>query len=92
MMRIYERADFALVWLGPASDDSDIVVDTIKVLVEEASAALHANHGIQNAEINQVPEVLRVVHHDLAARIVGDLGYPLEAIDKLFARPWWDRV
>jgi hypothetical protein len=92
MMRIYERADFVLVWLGPASDGSDIAIDAIKGLGEEVSAALEANHWIQNAEISRVPETLRAVHHDSADRVAGDLGYPVEAIDKLFARPWWDRV
>jgi hypothetical protein len=72
--------------LGPTSDDSDIAVEDIKGLGEEASIALGANHRIRIAEMNQMPDALREVYHDSTDLIVGDLEYLLYAIDQLFSR------
>ncbi len=92
MMHIYERADFVLAWLGPASDDSDVAADAIAELSEEVNQLKEPVPAIDNAEADQLTDAVLTMFHDTVYRIAGDLEYPWKAIDKFFARSWWDRV
>jgi hypothetical protein len=84
MKAIYENAEQVLVWLGPASDDSDIAMQLIDEITDADS-----DYDATESE--------SVILGRWSARLQASLRdpddhYRWEAIARLFDRPWWRRA
>jgi hypothetical protein len=85
MRKIYEKATRVHVWLGPAADDSDIVVDAMKELVRHVRSLRDVRTSpwdfVENLKVSE---------------ILGEPGSPeirvWTAIRALANPPWWRRT
>ncbi|KAI1377809.1 HET-domain-containing protein [Hypoxylon crocopeplum] len=78
MRRIFSQAHFIVIWLGPAADDSDLVMEAYQS---------YQSHIVAPRRARQVPP------SELFLRRKKWLGsLPLDALWRLSQRPWWRRV
>jgi hypothetical protein len=77
MSHIFERADYTLVWLGPAADSSDMAMSTVRSLGASAKAAY---------EPIEIPTLDLFRHLSQSPH-----GFGL-ALNKILQRTWWKRI
>jgi Heterokaryon incompatibility protein (HET) len=91
MKRVYEDAAHVIVWLGPSGDDSDVALQTMNEIGEEACDTdfldiLLAGLMAPGAECSARHAALAQFAFDrMSLRL-------FEAIARLTYRPWWFRV
>lgn len=84
MKAIYEHAKQVLIWLGPASADSDIAMDLIDEITD-------ADSEFDSAESESI--VLQRWSAQLQASLENpDDHHKWQALASLFDRPWWRRA
>jgi hypothetical protein len=89
MGNIYSQADRVLFWLGPPTDDTDALMDSLKQL-EEESAKLACKHwGLRDHRWTELWASLQLglmsQHWNLATR-------QRNGLNTLLDRPWFNRV
>ena len=100
MREIYERAAEVIVWLGPAGDDSDILMDAFEYFGKHAEEAgllkLRGTDLIKlrkiNGESELGPELIAIkkASEELSDRV--GLDFPFKAYKHFAARLYWKRV
>ncbi|MCJ1352607.1 MAG: hypothetical protein MMC33_002591 [Icmadophila ericetorum] len=100
MRSIYERAAEVVVWVGPAADDSDVLMDAFDYLGKPAEDAgllkLRGTDLIKlrkvNGESELSPELLAIkkASEELSDRV--GLNFPFKAYKHFAARSYWKRV
>lgn len=108
MGSIFEKAAETIVWLGPAADDSDLLLDIFEEILPDAlnvtnqhrPIASEVSRALQTLETSDDP--IESSEHDvhtyewlverLVGRIPGKRAIPAQAAAKLFQREWWSRV
>jgi hypothetical protein len=85
MKNIYSKADRVLIWLGPATDDTDILLDSLKQLERKSRRhwTIEDNRWLETWSSLQLE--MQTGYWDLANRQVAGLKSLLE-------RPWFKRV
>ena len=74
---IYQSASRVLAWLGTASDDSDLALDTMSILSNDA----HFNQSRLLSEPSRNRHAWQL-----------EVGRRFKALKKLMKRPWWLRI
>jgi hypothetical protein len=102
MRLVYQYAAKAMIWLGPASDDSDGAMNAISVIGNEAEAL-----GIQSMKRSEMIKIwtdlaageaspfdgpVHQLLYNISARPNGCCTLPLPAMTALLSRPWWSRI
>ena len=96
MKDIYESASHVVVWLGPASHEGDIGMDT---LVQHGKEAADMDvHQISTVDVNNWSESNATAHakhigkfiHDMVLR--NGLELPAVGLQGIFCRSWFQRV
>jgi hypothetical protein len=102
MRLVYQYAAKAMIWLGPASDDSDGAMNAISVIGNEAEAL-----GIQSMKRSEMIKIwtdlaageaspfdgpVHKLLYNISARPNGCCTLPLSAMTALLSRPWWSRI
>lgn len=96
MKEIYKAAISVFAWLGPASHDSDVAIDAIERIGEDAVKAgmLNLSREVMLKLWDPDPEgtldSVRQPLQDLSKRI--GLDFPLVAIKSLSERSYWNRT
>jgi hypothetical protein len=89
MMSIYKHAETVVIWLGPASDDSNLAISELIRIPNEAWAQVKAGEDwpalLQRLFIDEGWTPLPSDNEKVNNRA-------LHAIRELFSRPWWTRV
>jgi hypothetical protein len=89
MGTIYARADRVVIWLGPPTDDTDILMDSLKRLEEESTQFPCSRWTLRDKRWTELWSSLQLSlmsqHWGLAVRQVTGLK-------TLLARPWFKRV
>jgi len=78
MRQVYERALWTVVWLGEATDDSDIAFDCIYNLGKGITEMTHTSWKEMESKINTSNDA--------------EATFPLKALFSLIERPWWSRM
>jgi hypothetical protein len=85
MRNIYSQADRTLIWLGPATNDTDVLLDSLKQLEKES----RRDWGLKDKRWMDTWVSLQFgmksQHWDLANR-------QLKGLTSLLERPWFNRV
>ena len=82
MQLIYARTSHLVVWVGEASEDSDLAMRTLEQIGEELKEAPFWEVDLANVSlIRDMPEAIE--HFD---------PKPWVALNRLFRRPWFERV
>jgi hypothetical protein len=89
MGNIYRRAERVVIWLGPATYDTNVLMDSIKQL-EKESINYSRNNWRSSDQAwrdiwSNVQLKLRNIHSDLEVR-------QRNGLESLFKRPWFSRV
>jgi hypothetical protein len=100
MTKIYRNASEVLIWLGPAADESDKVIDCLKVIGTQ-----YAKHGLTGMTSTRLVEIMRDPGNEENAQTKSSLITVFNNLDYLFpehfpaaqykafcSRPWWSRV
>jgi hypothetical protein len=89
MKDIYEGAAQVVVWLGPAADKSDQLIDFLTEVGKEAH-----NSGLMQVDLSSDKCNLAFTDSQgrLAKRLELGLTFPVEDLRSFTARPWWTRV
>jgi hypothetical protein len=96
MKDIHESASHVVVWLGPASDDSDLAMDTLAQYGKEAAAM--GLHQISTEDANNwsgpdatacTKHVEKFVHKMV---LKYDLELPAVGVKRIFCWSWFQRV
>jgi hypothetical protein len=102
MRLVYQHASKAIIWLGPAADDSDVAMDAVNIIGKEAVAC--NIQSLKRSEMlkiwtdlmaSETPIVKEPVHqllYNISARPSGAYTFPLPAMTALLSRPWWKRI
>jgi hypothetical protein len=89
MGTIYARADRVIFWLGPPTDDTDILMDSLKRLEEESTQLPCSRWSLTDKRWTELWSSLQLSlmsqYWDLAVRQRTGLG-------TLLARPWFKRI
>lgn len=99
MKAIYEGAYQVIVWLGPATDDSDLALAKICSIYAQYSSIKDLLMG-QNISLREAGDLAleTLVREDVAPAVLTQRlpapndGNPWPALKKFFQRPWWNRV
>lgn len=91
MKAIYEKASHVLVWLGPAVDGSDYLIDLLTEVGQEAFKVQILEPDITTPERKQRFEAS---YKELTKpdRRGSDFNIPLESLRCFVDRAWWTRV
>ncbi|KAI1856714.1 uncharacterized protein JN550_013681 [Neoarthrinium moseri] len=97
MKTIFETASETLLWLGPASEDSDLAIDTLRSMNSMAismKGLFSSWSAVPFAEKPSDPLVAAVqsVLDQVLIELCRDDSARLRAISALFDRPWFRRV
>lgn len=96
MKTIYSKAAQVLVWLGPAADDSDNVMDLLEKLGKEAhefgvlQLSISDMMGLSDPNTDGLHFPIKKSIHELVQRL--GLTFPINSYRSLVEREWWRRV
>lgn len=95
MKDIYRKASQTIIWLGPAENDSDVVMDFLTDVGKEAF-----EFGLMTIDMTDIPNLLDGEDEHLREisqytnQLLGRVGsnYPISAFAALAVRTWFYRV
>ncbi|KAH6693369.1 heterokaryon incompatibility protein-domain-containing protein, partial [Leptodontidium sp. MPI-SDFR-AT-0119] len=87
MLLVYQRAALVIVWLGPASDSSDLAIEMLNKIGKEALDYELGNAVSPGRTRDRIMTLLGYGRDNEA-----HIKHVMRSISALLARPWWQRV
>jgi uncharacterized membrane protein YkoI len=85
MGNIYSQADQVVIWLGSATHDTNVIMDSLKQLEDESLKFAWKSWNLTDKRWMDVWSLVKPIHWDLATR-------RRTGLELLLGRPWFKRV
>jgi hypothetical protein len=89
MGRIYSQADRVVIWLGPATDDTNVLMDSLKRLEQESNKKACKDWALAD---HQWKDLWTSLQLELQSRHWNMAVRQRAGLESLLRRPWFERI